>query len=176
MDEALFHKTEGILYRYYRKLQDLERKRKALAGTEKRIAEVRKLLAEADDFIPSFGMIGNYLAVVGGKSDGPPADHTARAYDAYTYSVERLTDELARLGKRRISLKLRIMTLEAETEGIEFAIGLLEPEERRIVEQKYLYRRSNLQIGMALGMDESTVRYRRQAIVEKVAKWLRVKP
>lgn len=172
MDKELFRKVEGMLYRYYRKLQDLGRKKKALAGTEKRIAEIKKLLIEANNFIPSFGMVGNYLAVIGGKSDGPLADHTVRAYDVYTHSVDQLMGKLAQLEKRRISLKLRIMTLETEIEGIEFAISLLDPEERQIVEQKYMYQRSNLQIGMALGLDESTVRYRRQAIVEKIARWL----
>lgn len=174
MEERLFTKTEKILYGYYKKREELYRKQKALETVEQNIADIRRILAEADDLIPSFGIVGKYQTVVGGTGGGSVSDPTERIYSEYVRTIEDFERELAQLIKRKIKLKMRIMTLQTEIEGIEFALGLLEEQEKKIAEQKYYYKRSNLQIGLALKMDESTVRYQRRLIVEKMARYLRV--
>ncbi len=174
MEGTVFKKTERMLYNYYRKKEGLLRNKKALETTEKHIQDIRLILMDADELIPSFGVIGNYMCMVGGTGKGITGDPTVRRFDEHHKSIEDLQDELARLIRRKIKLKMRIMKLEAEMDGIEFALGLLDEEERNIAEQKYLYKRSNIQVGIALGMDESTVRYRRNAFVQKVAKSLRI--
>lgn len=173
MDEAAYRKTEGILYRYYQKKEELARCQDALQTVAQHMGEVRRVLLDADDLIPSIGIIGKYMAIIGGQGGGPPGDPTATAYSTYQRSVDELKQELRHLMQRKISLQLRQIKLTTELEGIEFALGLLCAEEQKIVEQKYRYQRSNLQVGLALGMDEGTVRYRRRAIVERVARTLR---
>ncbi len=170
MEEELYRRVERILYSYYRKLQEVARKKQALATVENHIKDIRRLLVDADELIPSLGMTGKYAVAVGGSRGlGSP---TENIYQLHSRTVGHLQNQLAKLMHRKVKLKMRIMRLEVETEGITFILGFLEDVERDIVEQRYCYKRSNLQIGMALGMDESTVRYKRQAIIEKIGKYL----
>lgn len=79
-------------------------------------------------------------------------------YQKHMKTIEQLQNKLSELMQRKIKLKMRIFKLEQEIYGIEFAIGELSEIEKKIVEQKYFYKRSNLQIGIELGYDEKSIR------------------
>jgi RNA polymerase sigma factor (sigma-70 family) len=171
VDAGLYARTESTCYRYYRDQAELAKCQQALQKLEQRIEDTRKILLDVEKLIPSIGVVGNY-SPVGGNRGGQPGDPTVVGYSSYQQTVEELNNKLAKYMKRKISLRLRILELESELEAVELALGTLKPEERKIIEQRYLYRRSNQQVGSALGMDEGTVRYRRRVIVEKVARAL----
>lgn len=174
MDKELFKKTEGLLYRYWAKKQRIERLRSKLATIEKQTYDIRTIMADKDDLIPMIGVIGNYMAVVtSGGGDG--SSKVERAYNQYERTMDDLHEELLKLVRDKVKTKMKLMQLESESEGVEFALSMLTDADKKIVEQKYLYRRSNVQVGMALGFDEGTIRYKRRAIVERVARILGLK-
>lgn len=105
------------------------------------------------------------------------SDPTAQAYQEYSRSVENLQRELVMLLPKKMKLKMQIIQLEAAIDRIGFALNLLDPIERTICEQYYgLRRKSNLQIGLALNMDEKTIRYRKKSISKKLSEYLRLSP
>jgi hypothetical protein len=174
VDEVAIKKMEKTLRDYYRKLEELESKKAAIAAIEKNEREVRGVLLDADQLIPSKGMVTRYSAAAGG-GNGFVSDPTAQGYQEFTKSIEKFQNELVVLIQRKIKLKMQIMQIESSTDGITFALNLLEPLERKICEEYYgLRRKSNLQIGLALNLDEKSVRYRRKVINQKLADYLRV--
>lgn len=174
MEDRVFKKVEGMLYRYWWKKQQIERLQKSLATVEQHIKDIRLILSEKDELYPSMGIIGKYMVIVGGQGGGAHGDPASDTYQEYIRTVEELQKELSELCQRRMKLKLRLLKLEQEIDGIEFAISYLPEIERKIVEQRYLYKRSNLQIGMALGYDEKSIRNWRKKLVYEVARLLNV--
>lgn len=171
MDKELFRKTEGLLYTYWKKKQRIQLLRARLDNLNKHMTDIRNILADKDELVPSIGIIGNYMTVVaaGGGSGNSKVES---AYNQYAKTIDDLREELVKIAREKIRLKMKVMQLEAETEGVEFVISTLSDMEKKIVEQKYLYQRSNVQIGVALGFEEGTIRYKRRSIVSRVARIL----
>lgn len=170
----MFQRVEGILYRYYRKKQQIQRLKKSLNTIEEQIKDIRRILSDKEALRPSLGIVGKYMIVVGGEGGGFHSDPVDRTYQMHIKTIEQLQNKLSELMQRKIKLKMRIFKLEQEIDGIEFAIGELSEIEKKIVEQKYFYKRSNVQIGIAINCDEATVRRKRKEIVEKIANMLQV--
>ncbi|MBO8169329.1 MAG: hypothetical protein H0Z35_09130 [Thermoanaerobacteraceae bacterium] len=169
MEERVFQKVERMLYRYWGKKKQIERLQKSLATVEQHIKDIRVILSDKEELYPSLGVIGKYMVVVGGQGGGGHGDPVDDTYSEFTRTLEQLRRQLADLNRRRVKLKLRIFKLEQEIDGIEFAIGELEELEQKIVEQRYFYKRSNVQIGLALHCDEKTIRRKREEIIERIA-------
>lgn len=175
MNDMAMKGMETILRNYYRKLEELQVKRRALEAVEKNAEDIRKILSDVNQLIPSNGTVAKYNVAAGG-SKGRISDPTAQAYNEFARSMEKSQMELVVLLEKKIKLKMEIMHLEASIEGISFALDVLDAVERAICEQYYgLKRTSNLQIGLALGMDEKTVRYRKRNITQKLSNYLRIK-
>lgn len=175
MNDTAMKGMEAALRSYYRKLDERQVKKRALEAVEKNAEDIRRILLDVNQLIPSKGTVSSYRPVTGGGS-GLVCDPTAQAYAEFTRSMERSQRELVVLLEKKIRLKMEIMHLESSIEGIGFALNLLDPVERMICEQYYgLKRKSNLQIGLALNMDEKTIRYRRKNINQKLSDYLKVK-
>lgn len=171
MEEQLFRKTESRLAGYYRQQEEAVFLNAAIAAVERQIETISGLLVEAAELIPSFGLIGTYGAAAPGRSSSP-SDPTSTAYAACEQAEVELRSEIARLARRRIRLLLQRSEAEAAIGLVAGVLERLPAEEREILEQRYLYRRSHVIIGSALGMDESTVRYRLRVITAKLANCL----
>lgn len=170
----LFGKTEGLLYSYFKKKQRLQLLLARLDKIDKQMIDIRNILMDKDELVPSLGMVGNYMVLVAasGGDDGSKVEKTLSQYEK---TLDNLRDDLIKLAQDKIKVKMKIMQLESETDGIEFALSTLTDMEKKIVEQKYLYQRSNVQIGIALGFEEGTIRYKRRSIVERMARILGLK-
>lgn len=171
MGKELFGKIEGLLYSYFKKKQRTQLLVSRLDKINKQMIDIRNILMDTDELVPSLGMVGNYMVLVSAGGGGGDSK-VERAYSKYERTLDDLRDELVKLAREKIRIKMKIMQLESETEGIEFALSTLTEMEKKIVEQKYLYQRSNVQIGIALGFEEGTIRYKRRSIVERVARIL----
>lgn len=175
MNEPAIKGMESTLQKYYRKIEELHVKKRALETVEKNADELKRMLLDVNQLIPSNGTVAKYSQVGGGQAGGI-SDPTAHAYNEFARSVEQYQRELVVLLQKRIKLKMEIMQLESSIEGIGFALNLLDPVEKTICEQYYgLRRKSNLQIGLALNMDEKTIRYRRKIINQKLSDYLKVR-
>jgi uncharacterized protein YccT (UPF0319 family) len=171
--DANIIEMENKLRGYYQKVEELKVKQNDLKILEKNIEEIKLILSDATELIPSRGMIATYKVTVG-TSRGI-SDPTVQAYNDYEKSIEQFQRNLVILLQKKINLKMDIMNLESVIEGITFALDLLDPLDRTICEQYYgLKRKSNLQIGLALNMDEKSIRYRRKNINNKLIKYLKV--
>lgn len=176
MDDAVMREMEATLRSYYKKIEELQGKRRALETVEKNAEDVRRLLQDANQLVPSNGTVAKYSFAAGGPSR-MVSDPTAQAYQEYSRTVENLQRELVMLLPKKMKLKMQIIQLEAAVDRIGFALNLLDPIERTICEQYYgLRRKSNLQIGLALNMDEKTIRYRKKSISKKLSEYLRLSP
>ncbi|KUO59012.1 MAG: hypothetical protein APF84_05765 [Gracilibacter sp. BRH_c7a] len=175
MDDTVIKEMESTLQRYYRKIEELQSKRKALETVEKNADDIRRILLDVNQLIPSNGTVANYNLIVA-ESSGRVYDTTAQAYNEFSRSVEKFERELVTLLQKKIKLKMQIMQLEASLEGIGFALNLLDPLDRTICEQYYgVKRKSNLQIGLSLNMDEKSIRYRKKIINQKLSEYLKVR-
>ncbi len=175
MDEVAIKHMEKTLRSYYRKLEELQYKKNALEVLEKNEHDIRCILLDANQLIPSKGTVAHYSTAAGGGS-GYISDPTVQTYQEFTKSVEKFQNELVVLIQKKIKLKMQVIQLESAIDGITFAMNLLEPMERKICDDYYgIKRKSNLQIGLALNMDEKSVRYRRKIINQKLVEYLRVK-
>lgn len=173
MKEMLDKELENILKNYYCRMHELQVKKIALEKVRKSTDEIRKILLDVNEVVPPQGTIARYKAVSGGC--GYVNDGSAQNYYNFTLSLENFQKELVSLMHKNIKLQIQIIYLESAVEGISFALNLLEPLDRTICEQCYgLGGKSNLQIGLALNMDEKTIRYRRKRINRKLAEFLRV--
>lgn len=175
MDDTIIKKMEKTLRSYYRKQEEVRAQKRVLESIEKNEQEIRCVLLDINQLIPSGGTVAKYCTAAGG-GNGYVSDPTSRSYHEYTQSVEKLQGELVVLLKDKMKLKMHIMQLEASLDGITFALNLLDPLERQICEQYYgLKRKTNLQIGLALNLDEKSIRYRRKNINQKLNEYLHVK-
>ncbi len=175
VDELAIKNMEKILRGYYRKQEELQSKKAAIESVEKNEREIRCILLDANQLIPSKGTVTFYSAAAGG-GNGLISDPTAQSYQEFTKSVEKFQNELVVLLQKKIKLKMQIMQLVSSMDGITFALNLLDPLERKICNEYYgLKRKSNLQIGLALNLDEKSVRYRRKNINQKLIEYLRIK-
>lgn len=173
MGKELFGKTEGLLYSYFKKKQRTQLLLARLDKINKQMIDVRNILMDKDELVPSLGVVGNYMILV--AAGGGSNSKVEQTYNQYEMTLDDLRNELVKLAREKIKVKMKIMQLESETEGVEFALSTLTDMERKVVEQKYLYQRSNVQIGIALGFEEGTIRYKRRAIVERVTRILGIK-
>lgn len=161
-----YSETERLLHQYWRdriRISGLRRRAQALRHE---IGTLERELAEART-IP--GLVARY-GVVGGRT-GWPSDYSDLMvkYDEHTqHIVNRI------LAKRRELLRLqtRIASLEQKNAVIDELVRRLPMAEQTILEQRYMYRRSNYDIAAMLHCNEKTVRRWRDAAIARVAVWL----
>jgi len=163
--------TEDMLKNYYRSLNELWVKKGIIKNLRKNAEEIRNILLDVNELVPSKGIVARYMAVSGGCMY--VCDRTAQNYYEFTSSVEKFEKRLAALLHRSAKLKIQIIYLESAIEGITYVLSLLDPVDRTICEKCYgLKEHSNLQIAKELRMDEKTIRCRRKKINQKLSLYL----
>ncbi|UWG96405.1 LuxR C-terminal-related transcriptional regulator [Dehalobacter sp. DCM] len=163
--------VEDILEAYYRKLDEIQVKEIVIKTIEKNVGELRRMLLDVNELVPSKDVISVYGGILGGA--GYVCEASAQSYPALKPPKDRIEKELVKLRQRRIKLKMQIVYLESAIEGISFAMSLLDPIDRTICEGCYgLKGKSNMQISQELNMDEKTIRNRRKKIMLKLTMYL----
>lgn len=160
-----FKRVEGKLYSYYDNLRNLDMLRAQLETVEKEIAEVRSLNANTYELAASFGMVANYTTE---RVQGAKSIYHSPVEAAYQSMCESLEKLLA----RRVSLKMRIIKLEEQVDGIRFALSQLDPFEQKIVDYRYRQNMSTRQISRVLDIHKNSIERTRQKVVEELGRMI----
>lgn len=86
--------------------------------------------------------------------------------------VDKLAAEIAAKMKRLASIRTRLQRAREMVAPIEVVMARLSEDERKVTEYRYVYRWSNYAIGTQLHCSEFRVRYMKDQIVKKAARWL----
>lgn len=167
-------KLEKTLRDYWKKKQKLEALNRKLKQIEKEIALFRGIYAEKEELIPSPSQI-RFIpgGGRGGSSEFTPVERLVLLYEKNQLDIYKKIEELRKEKYRTID---RIKQTEMAIDWIEYIVkNHLDKFEKEIFEQCYCYRRSNIQVGIALSCDEATVRRKREKILAIFNEFLRVK-
>jgi hypothetical protein len=174
MDEQARTKLEKDLRGYWKNVLRLEGLTNALKNIEKNIQDLRGILAEKEDLIPSptqlsFTPGGGH----GGSMEFTPVERSAAIYEMNQEKIYLKIQELRRVW---INKKLKIAELEFKIDWTHYVCEVhLDDFEKKVFEQCYCYRRSNVQVGIALTCDESTIRRKREKILLTFYEFLKLR-
>lgn len=145
----------NVLAEHYARLDQLQEWEELLQIVRARIDALQRDL-DGDALIPSVGVRHDHQGHGGGLISDPTA--TAAAEWARNRRTI-ISTELRELLEEENGLAGDVTRLRMATVSISRAIARLEPTVRRIVEARYLERRTNTAIAVEIGVDETTVRY-----------------
>lgn len=174
MDERAKRKLQHDLERYWKNTIKLEGLNRKLKYIEQNIRDLRGILAQKEDLVPSPGQ----LSFIPGGGRGGSSEFTPIERSMYMYEMNqaRIYEKIQKLRRDEVRIKCRILQLEFRTNWIKFiSENYLDVFERQVFEQCYCYRRSNIQVGIALKCDEKTVRRNREKIINTFYEFLRLK-
>jgi DNA-directed RNA polymerase specialized sigma subunit len=164
--EGWFRRTEGALYGYYRRQEEVKRLQFLLGETVERVRtareEMRRVLAEVGD-LPSSARWGDKIQE--NQQASPVERQTEKLIAALSAIRQTILDQEALALRYRIQLT----TLEQEADLYRFALAQLGEQEREVVAQVYGVGRSFRSLGVDLHCSHSTISRMRQAIVHKIA-------
>lgn len=166
LDKENFSKTEEKLRNYYRKdrvLKDMERRIKLLDG---QIVLLECKLKNNYFNIPIESKSPSFEERVQTSSTGESyAEKTMiRIADKMEKEISDKKEEIAQL-------EVNIFNIQADNDTIASNIRILAQEYQRLLELKYKENKKEWQIGMILGVDQSTVNRTKQRLIEDVASW-----
>jgi DNA-directed RNA polymerase specialized sigma subunit len=161
-----FKRVEGKLYGYYDNLRNLEMLRAQLEAVEKDISDIRSLSTDTYELAASFGMVANYTTE---RVQGSKSIYHSPVEAAYQNMCENLEKLLA----RRVSIKMRIIKLEEQVDGIKFTLGQLDPFERKVVDYRYRQNMSTRQISRVLDLHKNSIERTRQKVVEELGRMIK---
>ena len=165
MQAESFKRVEGKLYGYYDNLRNLEMLRAQLEAVEKDISDIRSLSTDTYELAASFGMVANYTTE---RVQGSKSIYHSPVEAAYL----NMCESIEKLLTRRVSLKMRIIRLEEQVDGIRFALSQLEPFELKVVEHKYRHNMSTRQISRVLDLNKNSIERTRQKVVEELGRMI----
>ncbi|WP_243129241.1 hypothetical protein [Hathewaya massiliensis] len=166
IDKEEFRKTEKKLYNYYGKDKKIENLKKKIYLLYKQIEEIEIKLKKVDIDIPEESKCIAYEERVQTSSDG-----TSYAERALMRITDRLINEQARKKEEIVRIEEEIRNIEADNIIIKENIKDLRNEDKQFLNLKYKEGMKDWQVGVRLGMDQSTATRKRQKLVEDVARW-----
>ncbi|WML33190.1 hypothetical protein [Clostridium sp. OS1-26] len=169
INEENFRKTEGRLYRHYRKLKEIDKLEHRINILENQKEEIRQDLRETNITIePESRSIDYSQERVQNSSSG-----TSYAEAAAIREIEKLEEELKRTIRQIRKLRAKIREIKNQDSDIEHAIGLLDEIYKQFVLLKYKDDLSVEQISRELHMSsKSTVSDWREKVIIDIAKLL----
>lgn len=162
-----FSETERLISRFCRAVDRLERLRKLEQALKEDIDELNQCLTDMKH-IP--GITAKYGLAPAASRSGDVGYNSLM--EQYEKQVDSITKQLLFKWRRLASIKARIHTIKEYAAPFEVAMSRLTVEEQKIIEHRYIYRRSNYQISYILYCSEYRIRYKLNAIVEYMAGWL----
>lgn len=168
-------KLENTLKRYWDDKHKIHYLYSELEKVEKEITVFMSILKKKEDLIPSPSNATAQLSFIpGGPSsfnEFTPVEKSLEIYDMAREKIQKKVDELIR---QETNIRLKILKKEHSISWIEhIAQNFLDDEEREIFQQCYALNRKNIQVGLALSCDESTIRRKREKILDKFYRFLK---
>jgi hypothetical protein len=135
---------------------------------------VKASLYEVDRSLQHFKRLPGLTAQYGYQPGG--SGGFAKGLDClvadYEQEVERLVRQYVERSRRLVSLQSRIHQMEEWCAPFSNAFGKFGKEGFAVLEQRYIYRRSNYQIAELFHMSEPTVRRLVKRMITVTAEWL----
>lgn len=160
-----------VLVKYYRNQARLERLRaveNGLLGNIRELEYTLKCMMNTPKMTASYGYSPGFC---GGDGD-PLADMMEKLENATIRAREQLPEKY----KRLISIKLRIHEVKEWMAPFDASLARMTNEERRILEMKYSWRRSNRNISDLLHCDEKRIRNKHYKIITYLTECLKNMP
>lgn len=166
MEKQLFKATERKLYDYFqveKKISCLNLKIKIL---ERHLETIQRNISQTNITIPAESRSTNYEETVQtSKNTSSYAERTAIRI------IEDMEDEMAYKLEEISIIEKIIRDIEADNAIIEYNLNFLSDDDRRFLELKYKDGNKDWQIGVTMGIDQSTATRIRRRLVSDIARW-----
>jgi len=162
-----YPETERLIAVYWKKCMRIERLRAIETSVKASLYEVDRSLHH---FKRLPGLTAQYGYHPGGS--GGFAKGIGDLVADYEQEVEKLVKQLLERSRRLVSIQSRIHQLEEWCAPFTNAFAKFGKEGISVLEQRYIYRRSNYQIAELLHMSEPTVRRMVKRMITVTADWL----
>lgn len=161
-----FSETEKVLHLYWKRNLQIERLSAKLSALQSELASLELELREAKR-LPS--MIAKYGVTPGGRKGDVGYEELMERWEA---QIDRLTRIVMNRRRLYAKLKVRLANLKRQQAPIVVIVKRLSPDEQRLLELRYVYRRSNYAIARELHQSEPTIRRMHHRAVTRCAEWL----
>lgn len=166
MEDELFRKTEGQLYRYYRYKNKIQKQIRKVEILEQQIENLDNQMRNVHKYINL-----DTMPPGAGISDGVQSSISGSSY--MEKQMEREVDKLEKRKVEKIKSKIKteskIMDMQSFIRIMDTNIeGLLE-EDKRFIELKYGDEKEVPYIAMQLNMAQATAYRHRQELIENIA-------
>lgn len=171
IDKETFRRTEGVLYRHYRKLRNIENIEEEIKELQRQIEEIRKDVRETNIYIePGLNMGISYDERVQTSTD-----ETSYAEKETIRQIEKLEKEWKYVRRKLLKKKARIREFERQVAPLKYNINMLSEESKRFIEWKYAEGKSVDWIANEMyGGARSTAYRKREELVENIAQWYNI--
>lgn len=167
IDRNIYRKTEGTLYRHFKQKNVLDRMSNKLLFLERKVEQIKKDIHECNIEIKD-----NIRAINYDRVNVQVSGVRSIVEDTLIESIEKLQSELSYTYKKKVKLKIKIRDYEKKTSDIDELLRNLTEKEMQIAELKYNDGFTNVKIAKMLFIGETTVRRKKNEIVEYMAKEL----
>lgn len=166
IDKETFWITEEKLRNYYKK-------DRLIKGMERRAKLLRDQIEMLECRIKN-----NYITIPIEESSPSFEERVQTSPTGESYAektmiriIDKMEREIYSKKEEIAQLEINILNIQADNDTIDSNIKLLAQEYQKLLELKYKEHKKELQIGMILGIDQSTVNRIKQKLIEDVANW-----
>lgn len=165
--ELWFNRTEMLISNYWLKVDKLKR----LQARERVfLISIKTMEIRLEELKRIPGLTAKYGIV---KHSQRLGDYSyADLMVEYEQQVEYITKQILKKNKELICVQSRIDEILEFTEPIKIAMERLNLDEQTITIQKFVFKKSNYQIGVLLNCSEKRIRYTYRKIICLIAGWL----
>lgn len=169
MEDELFRKTEGQLYRYYRYKNKIQKQIRKVEILEQQIQDLDNQMRNVHKYINLDTMPPGT-----GISDGVQSSISGSSY--MEKQMEREVDKLEKRKVEKIKSKLKteakIMDMQSFIRIMDTNIEMLEEEDKRFVEYFYGTKKKIPYIAMQLNLSVPTCYRHREELVKNIADFM----
>lgn len=170
IEEELFRKTEGRLYRYYWQLREMDKLKHKIVMLWKHKESIEKDIKTSNWSIP----------LQSGSMDYTKEKVTCSSVGTGGYAEKAAIKEIENLERELLQTKIKIIKINSEireyqnqSTEIEYHLEQLSEEYKQFIELKYGNKTySYTEIAEKLNFSEATARRKRKEVVADMAKWI----
>ncbi|MGX7745674.1 hypothetical protein [Rhodopseudomonas parapalustris] len=169
MDEELFRKTEGRLYRYYKQLRIIKKLKSRSVLLYQQILEIQQDMKDTNvkiDYIQPGVVLGERVQT---SSSG-----ISFAESQIMHSIESLEIEAKNKKKKMLKIRAKIRELTENNQDMQENINMLSEENKRFLEYKYDEKLNPNEIAEKMNMASATAYRKRSELVENIAQWCNI--
>lgn len=162
-----FSETEKLLDLYWQRQLQIERVNARLSSVQAELAALEMELREGRRWPKVVAKYGTAPVAKNNRNTG--LDETLTQWEE---DLDKAARRIAGKRKAYLRLKARLARLLRQQAPMDVMLKRLKPEERRLLECRYVYRWSNSAIAREMNYTEGNIRYMHRQIVYRVAEWL----